>query len=64
VNHAVTIVGFGTDHSFGQEYFIIKNSFGTDWGMSGYAKISTSNSPKNVLGSCNILAYVAQPKYP
>ncbi|CAK9040063.1 unnamed protein product [Durusdinium trenchii] len=39
--HAVKIIGWGVDSvkSFQKEYWIIENSFGKDWGESGYAKI-------------------------
>jgi hypothetical protein len=33
INHAVTIVGWGRDELFSKEFFIVKNSFGTDWGV-------------------------------
>lgn len=40
LNHAVTLVGYGTADD-GREYFIGKNSWGTQWGESGYFKIAT-----------------------
>jgi C1A family cysteine protease len=44
INHAVTIVGWGRDELFGKDYFIIKNSFGKDWGLDGFARISVENN--------------------
>jgi len=37
VNHAVVAVGFGTEG--GVDYWIVKNSWGTDWGDEGFFKI-------------------------
>jgi C1A family cysteine protease len=56
INHAVTIVGLGVDPVTEKQYFIVKNSFGSDWGENGYARIAATNNAKKPLGSCSILA--------
>ena len=45
-NHAVMIVGYGTSGA-GVPYWIMKNSWGTEWGAGGYAYIRAN---KNDLG--------------
>ena len=37
--HAILLVGYGKDND-GNPYFIIRNSWGEDWGESGYAYLS------------------------
>ena len=37
INHAVTVVGYGTQN--GRPYWLIKNSWGDNWGDGGYVRI-------------------------
>ena len=51
-NHAVNIVGYGTAAD-GTNYWIVRNSWGTSWGQSGYAFVR-----RNSINNCGMGAYV------
>ena len=53
LNHAVIMVGFGTTED-GKNYYLVKNSWGKDWGEQGYIRISRNYANKGK-GICGIL---------
>ncbi|XP_029022261.1 cathepsin S, ortholog 1 [Betta splendens] len=52
INHAVLVVGYGTDR--GQDYWLVKNSWGTDWGEDGFIRLARN---KNLCGIANLAIY-------
>jgi len=57
LDHGVLIVGYGTDPKY-DDYWIVKNSWGTGWGEDGYIRVARNRTDHN---SC-WLAY--KPTYP
>jgi len=45
LDHAVQLVGAGTDPSLG-DYWLVRNSWGADWGESGYIRLRRTSEPR------------------
>ena len=39
INHAVVLVGYGTDKLLGKDYWLVRNSWSASWGESGYIRL-------------------------
>ncbi|XP_074566449.1 thiol protease SEN102-like [Curcuma longa] len=58
LDHGVAIVGYGATKD-GTKYWIVKNSWGTEWGESGYVRMKRGVSAKN--GLCGIAMEASYP---
>lgn len=71
INHAVTIVGFGKtekgtiESSWCEDYWIARNSFGSQWGEQGFFKLCAdkAGSSKKPYGTCHINRFPSYPTF-
>ncbi|CAJ2658869.1 unnamed protein product [Trifolium pratense] len=58
LNHAVTAVGYGVSED-GTKYWLIKNSWGKNWGEEGYIRMLRESGESE--GQCGIAAHASYP---
>ncbi|CAM8954384.1 unnamed protein product [Rhodiola kirilowii] len=62
LNHGVTVVGYGEENRNGEKYWIVKNSWGTGWGESGYIKMKRDvNTTQGLCGIAMLPSYPVGP---
>ena len=59
LDHGVLIVGYGQEKK--EKYWLVKNSWGEDWGENGYLRIKRTES-ENDVGICGIAMQASQPE--
>lgn len=55
LDHAVNLVGYGTSDD-GTDYWIVRNSWGANWGENGYFRVKRSNE-----NLCGLLSWASYP---
>jgi len=60
LDHGVLVVGYGSDSS-GNDYYRIKNSWGTTWGDDGYIYIGRGSEYNSGQGQCGVLLQASYP---
>ena len=56
LNHAMMVVGYGTDEKTKMDYWLVKNSWGVKWGEDGYIRMC-----RNENNNCGIATQALYP---
>ena len=59
LDHGVLVIGYGTEE--GEDYYLVKNSWGTSWGDEGYIKLGRGPQYNEGQGQCGILLEASYP---
>ena len=53
INHAVFLVGYGTDEKTGEDFYLIRNSWGSEFGEQGYIRVKRTDNDSNLCKTDN-----------
>lgn len=59
LDHGVLVVGYGNKD--GEDYYRVKNSWGTTWGDAGYIYLGRGKQYNNGSGQCGMLLQASYP---
>lgn len=59
LDHGVLVVGYGVEN--GEDYYLVKNSWGTSWGDEGYIKLGRGSQYNEGQGQCGMLLQASYP---
>ena len=60
LDHGVLVVGYGSEN--GKDYWLVKNSWGVNWGEAGYIKILRDSVKESTKGMCGIAMDTSYPE--
>lgn len=60
LDHGVLVVGYGNEN--GKDYWLVKNSWGINWGEAGYIKILRDSVKESTKGMCGIAMDTSYPE--
>ena len=60
LDHAVILVGYGTDEASGKDYWLVRNSWAVNWGEDGYIRLLREKRGSGT-GECGLLLDTCYP---